>query len=356
MKGPALLLLLFSLSFLQESGKGQGDSSQQFFAANNPEIRYFGRIDFSNPLLPRFWQPGTYLEARFQGTSCGFIVEDEMKGNTHNYLEIAVDDTLLYRVKLQESIDTIFAVRGLREGPHRILICKNTETLCGWIRFEGFLCPKLLSPPALPRRKIEFIGNSITCGARSDTREFSCSGGAWYDQSNAYLSYGPVTARALGAQWVISAYSGIGLIHSCCGMTITMPEVYGKMDQNSLDWDFSRYQPELITICLGQNDGIEDSVKFCSAYVDFIHQVQAVNPHAVILCLSSPMADSILAPVLKRYICGVVGFLRASGARNIHSFFFSKRYFHSCYDHPNLKEHQEIAAELTPYIRSLMHW
>ena len=355
-KAPSLFLIWFVFFFLTATGKTLPGSSLHFFAADDPLIQYFGRVDFTNPLRPRFWQPGTYLDARFQGTSCGFIVGDQMQGDNHNYLEIEVDDTLLYRLKLQRSTDTILVVKGLGDGPHKILICKSTETICGWLQFEGFLCRKLLSPPERPRRKMEFIGNSITCGARSDTREFSCTEGQWFDESNAYQSYGPITARTLGAQWVISAYSGIGLIHSCCGIPITMPEIYGKTDQHNLDWDFSRYQPDVITICLGQNDGIQDSTLFCGAYVNFIHQVRTANPHAVIICLSSPMADSILAPVLKRYITGVVRFLQASGEKDIHSFFFSKRYYHSCYDHPNLEEHKEIAAELSPFIRSIMDW
>ena len=38
----------------------------------------------------------------------------------------------------------------------------------------GVWCRKLLSPPAKPKRKIEFIGNSITCGTGADQSVIPC--------------------------------------------------------------------------------------------------------------------------------------------------------------------------------------
>ena len=69
-----------------------------------------------------------------------------------------------------------------------------------------------LSPK--PVRRMEFIGNSITCGTGSDQSVVPCDKGVWQDQHNAYLSYGPAVARSFNAQWQLSAVSGIGLMHS----------------------------------------------------------------------------------------------------------------------------------------------
>ena len=43
---------------------------------------------------------------------------------------------------------------------------------------------------------IEFIGNSITCGAAADPSEVPCDAGVYHDQHNAYAAYGPRVARA----------------------------------------------------------------------------------------------------------------------------------------------------------------
>src|SRR3569833_1124563 len=100
------------------------------------------------------------------------------------------------------------------------------------------------------------------------------------------MSYGPLTARALNAQWQLSAYSGIGLVHSCCDMKYVMPQVFDKVNMaaDSIAWDFSKYIPDVVTITLGQNDGKQDSTLFCGEYVKFIKTVHSKYPKAHIIC------------------------------------------------------------------------
>ena len=191
-----------------------------------------------------------------------------------------------------------------------------------------------------------------------DFSAFPCNKGKWYDQHNAWMSYGPLTARTLNAQWHLSAVSGIGLVHSCCDMHITMPQVFDKinMRDDTISWDFKSYIPDVVTVCLGQNDGVQDSAIFCSAYIYFIQVIRSRYPHADIVCLTSPMGDEFLTGVLKNYISSIVSTLNNGGDEKIHSFFFAKRYHNGCGGHPGYKEHQEIAAEVTAYIKKLKHW
>ncbi|HXL72683.1 MAG TPA: hypothetical protein VN963_03575, partial [bacterium] len=44
--------------------------------ANDPNIQYSGRFDFSNPLAPRFDWPAVSISAVFQGTSIGILLTD----------------------------------------------------------------------------------------------------------------------------------------------------------------------------------------------------------------------------------------------------------------------------------------
>ncbi len=207
---------------------------------------------------------------------------------------------------------------------------------------------------------MEFIGNSITCGTGADQSEIACGKGVWQDQHNAYLAYGPVTARAVDAQWMLSSVSGIGLVHSCCGMDVVMPQVYDHINmrdpKDSLLWNFDQYSPDVVTICLGQNDGIQDSALFCTAYVQFIQQLRNHYPASKIICLTSPMADSSLVVAQKKYLTGIVDAIKQKGDENVSHYFFSKRFYHGCDSHPDLAEHQEIAGELTAYVKSLMGW
>ncbi len=331
----------------------------QFIGADHRDIQYTGRIDFSNPKLPRFWTAGVYIQVKFKGTSCSIIVNDEeLGGKSHNYLEIAIDQQKPFRIQTTGKTDTIAIATGLQRGAHTLTICKNTEALIGYLEFAGLLCESILPMPAKPQRKIEFIGNSITSGMGSDLSVVPCDSAAWYDQHNAYFSYGPTIARALKAQYHLTSESGIGLMHSCCDKPFVMPQVFDKVNiaTNTMSWDFSKYIPDVVTVCLGQNDGIQDSVKFCTAYVDFIHTVRKHYPSAQIICLTSPMADAALTKALKNYLTGIVNHTNAQGDKKISKYFYSRSFNSGCGGHPDLKEHQLIANELTAYIRSVMKW
>ncbi|MCB0640435.1 MAG: hypothetical protein KDC44_02295, partial [Phaeodactylibacter sp.] len=116
------------------------------------------------------------------------------------------------------------------------------------------------------------------------------------------------------------------------------------------------YQPELVTVCLGQNDGVQDSVAFCTAYVDFIEDIRSQYPKAYILCLSSPMADPVLNEVLQSYLPAVVQEVHRTGDEQVGYFFFSKQYTGGCDSHPNLEDHALIAGELTAYLKRQLGW
>ena len=354
-------LVCFCTIFMAASYAQNKSERAHFFSADNKLIQYVGRIDFNDRKLPRYWQPGVYVKARFTGTFCNVIVNDEMLwGKNHNYLEIVVDDTVLYRLETKGKRDTIRVANGLSNGSHTILIAKNTEANIGYLEFVGLQCKSLLPLDKKPTRKMEFIGNSITCGASADESEIPCGKGVWQDQHNAYLAYGPVTARNLNAQWILSSVSGIGLIHSCCNMDIVMPQVYDNINMrnknDSLKWNFANYQPDVVTVCLGQNDGVQDSTLFCTAYMQFLQRLRGDYSKVKIVCLTSPMADSLLAASERKYLSSIVNFMNKKGDQNVSYFFFAKRYFHGCDSHPDVREHKEIAAELTAYIKKLMNW
>lgn len=336
----------------------KAQSKAQFFAADDARIQYTGRFDLTDAKRPRCWAPGAYLTVRFQGPSCEVDLTDEvLHGTSHNYVEIVVDGVPSRR-QLTGKSNTLVVAQGLPNTAHTLTVCKDTEALIGYLEFTGLRCAQLLAPPARPGRRIEFIGNSITCGMGADLAAIACDQGQWYDQHNAYLAYGPRTARALGAEWQLTAESGIGLLHSCCDKPNRMPEEFGTTDLHvgGRAWDFRRYQPDVVTVCLGQNDGVQDSVQFCGAYVTFLKTLRAVYPRARLVCLTSPMADARLTAVLRRYLTGVVAVARAGGEPNVDSFFFARSYHAGCGAHPSLAEQELIAGELTGYLKNALHW
>jgi hypothetical protein len=329
-----------------------------FYKADDPHIKYVGRVDFSNPLAPRFWSPGVYVQAKFKGTSLSITVNDEtLYGVTHNYLEIAIDNDKPIRIQTTGKTSVLQAASNLSPGEHTVTICKDTESGIGYIEFVGLTCEKLLTLHQ-PKRKIEFIGDSITCGSSMDVSTVKCDQGKWYDQHNAYMSYGPTTARMLDAQWHVTAVSGIGLIHSCCNMNVLMPQVFDKVNlrADTLQWNFNNYTPDVVTICLGQNDGKQDSTAFCSAYVSFIKQIRSNYPKADIVCLNSPMGNAELTVMLKKYITSIELYMNNSGDKKVSHYFFSGGYNNGCGTHPDMAQHQLIAQQLSGYLKGLENW
>lgn len=354
-------VVLFSLLFLWvlASLQARANTKLNFYSPDHPFIQYTGRIDFTDPLLPRFWQPGVYIAFRFKGNECEIVLNDEVLwGNSHNYIELVVDGKE-YRLQMKSKCDTISLTAYISErGEHTAIVCKNTEANIGYLELAGIRCSELVKSKSKPLRKIEFIGNSITCGMGNDDSEIPCGKRNWYDQHNAWLSYGALTARSVNAQYHLSSVSGIGLMHSCCNMDVIMPAVFDKisMRNNAIQWDFANYQPDVVTVCLGQNDGVQDSAAFCTNYISFMQQLRQYYPRATFILLSSPMADERLRNFLRLSIRAVRLHLTQAGDNKIFTHVFEKQFIGGCDAHPSGKEHKQIATELTTVIKTIMNW
>jgi len=355
---PVILFGILLISLLQSTGTIAQRIPSRFYAADNEHIQYIGRIDFTNPKLPRFWQPGVYINLKFSGDVCVIILNDEHLWNkNYNYLEIVLDGKAK-RIQTKSAKDTINLSEGLSNGVHTLTICKNTEANIGYLEFVGIRCLLLLEPNPKPKRKIEFIGNSITCAASSDMSQIPCGKGVWQDQHNAYMGYAAVTSRTLNTQYHLSAVSGIGLMRSCCGMDIVMPPVFDKisMRNDTINWNFANYQPDVVTVCLGQNDGIQDSTAFCDNYIAFIKQLRGYYPKAQLILLSSPMASGTLKQFMVSSLTAVRKKVYSNGDKKVATYFFAKSYTGGCDYHPSLAEHTLIAKELTVAIKKIMKW
>jgi len=351
-------LVLMLLACLNAIGSSK-PADLKLFKADDPHIQYYGRIDNSNPVTPRIWAPGAYIIAKFKGPKCQVLINDEAGGANHNYLEIVIDGKNPYRVELTAKENTLDVPDDLSDSEHMLLICKDTESNIGYIDFIGIRCEKLLSLPAKPKRKIEYFGDSITSGTGMDLSVIPCGKGQWYDQHNAYMSYGALTSRNLGAQWHLTALAGVGLVHSCCNMNVVMPQIYDKvfLRNDTILWNFDKYTPDVVTICLGQNDGPkQDSALFCSTYVNLVKAIRKHYSKADIICLTSPMGDKTLTSVLQKYLTAITASLNAAGDQRVYKYFFSKQYHNGCGGHPDLDEHKLIAGELTAYIKQLKGW
>src|SRR6185295_687477 len=100
------------------------------------------------------------------------------------------------------------AATGLPDKEHTLELFKRTEPLVGTTQFLGLQIPKgkLLPLPARAKRRIEIVGDSISCGYGNE----SANQNEHFEPKteNNYLAYGAVAARAVGAEYVSVAWSG----------------------------------------------------------------------------------------------------------------------------------------------------
>jgi lysophospholipase L1-like esterase len=219
------------------------------------------------------------------------------------------------------------------------------------------------------RKKIEFIGNSITAGMANDTKDIPCGTGKWYDQHNAYMAYGPRVARALNIDFMVSAVSGIGIYRNWNSTYPAMPQVYEsaylEIDSNQR-WDFNRYTPDVVSIALGTNDFSDgdgktarlpfDSAIFINTYVSFIGTIYSHYPNTQIALLTSPMlsgAKRDLHFACLQSVKAKAGVLYPA-KKPVEIFRFKPMVPKGCSYHPDLKDHEVLAEEVMPFFKKLL--
>jgi hypothetical protein len=182
---------LFSCALLVTiliSCSGRGETI--LVTPDQPEIIYTGRFDFSDKLKPVFMYSGCAIKTIFTGTSVELIMKDD---SLRNMFTVILDDSL-FVITANRSDSTYLLADSLRDTRHSLEIYKRTEWHGGNTTFLGFRLDhgSKLYKPEIKERRIEFIGDSYTCGygneGLSQTENFK------YETENNYLSFGAIAA------------------------------------------------------------------------------------------------------------------------------------------------------------------
>jgi lysophospholipase L1-like esterase len=334
--------------------------------ADDPHIQYVGRICFDNPKQPRFTFPGVQINAGFTGTSLRMIAKPQS-----GYFMVQIDDAEPFKVAFRGERDSVATLAtALQRGEHVVRMMYIIEGYELKPDFRGLILDegaRLLPPPALPKRTIEFIGNSITCGYGNES--IVAPDPFEYETENHYLTYAQLTCRALGAYAHVVARSGIGVYRSYGGPKEGTPEnvmtteyEYTNLYDRSERWDFNRFQPQLVCINLGTNDlstNNYDTTLLKAAYQRFLKQVRSHNPKAKIVFLCGSMLNGKELDIARNILNEVTEEAHKQGDKNVYRFDFTPQTGELGYGaswHPSLKQHEKMAVELTTYLRKLMKW
>ena len=313
-------------------------------------------------------------------------------GATRVKLELLADDTVLdpekeaylprFEIRLngERIIDTRLTAKeeavtvfdGTVARDEEIRLIKLNESTSNLLALKRIDTDGKVSPlPDKPVR-IEFIGDSITCGygveGKSEAETFTTA------TENAGKSYAFLTAEALNADAVLTCFSGHGLISGYTDNpavrndTDLVQPYYEQEGRNEFRLatgkraeettrDFTAFQPDWIVINLGTNDlswcgtDPERGVLFAKQYTAFLKTVRKHNPKAEILCILGVMGTG-LNPMMQR---GAEAYSEETGDRKIHLLMLeeqnaSRDGYGSDY-HPNEITQRQLARKVTDAIR-----
>jgi hypothetical protein len=334
--------------------------------ANN--MRPFGRSLLNGQQHLELISSACHLGFSFEGTT--FRMQVSLPSWLHhNYLQYELDGVYQKKIRIDSALKEPLVITAPAAGKHTIWIYKATEPYAGIIIHSvNAQNLKALQRPAAPL--IEFIGNSITCGAAADASEVPCGSGEYHDQHNAYMAYGPRVARALGVNYIMSSVSGIGIYRNWNSDGPTMPQVYEKTDfqlQSQQGWSFSTYTPQIVSIALGTNDFSDgdgksprhsfDSAVFVQHYIQFVQLVRTKYPKAQIALLSSAMLHDRKRALLQNCLSAVKEKTDAlfPASKPVALYFFQPMQAKGCTGHPSVADHEVLANQLVPFYRNLLN-
>jgi GDSL-like lipase/acylhydrolase family protein/carbohydrate esterase-like protein len=335
-------------------------------------IVYVGRFDRTDPGAPACQWSASEVRMRVKGPT--LIAQIEEKGEDR--WQVVVDGVPLEVLTLRPGLDSytvdlshvgareaITGVTSVRVAPevHDVLLVKRTEAFVGTTRFRGFDAPGgSFSRAHAARRRIEVIGDSITCGfgneAANQQEKFTAA------TENAYMSYASIAARTVDADVTLLAWSGRKMWPNA-----TMPAIYDLILPTREDskYDFSGSAPQAVVINLATNDfgaGNPDETQWTAAYEAFIRRIWTHYPRAqVFATFGGMMSDAY--PAGQQALSAVRGYITRMVARmhdpRVHIVEFDVQNAADGFGadwHPSLKTDAKMGARLAEALRKEMNW
>lgn len=345
------IILLLGLSICSLLLYGQ----QKNIPADHSSVQYTGRFDFTDPLNPVFMYSGCMIRTGFTGTSLSIKLTDD---SLRNWFTVKIDDSL-FTFKADDANGIYQLAKNLKNTQHTVEVSRRTEWHGGNTTFSGFLIDSNANTYTLHvlKRSIEFIGNSVTCGYgnRGKSRETHFT----YETEDNYYTYGALIARSLNASYIAVCRSGIGMYQSYSGDTnFVQPKLYDEIVVGSKRvWDYKNNQPDIVVIELGANDLAPplDSIAFADAYIRFVKKIRNQYPLANIICAAGPDLPGDSNSKFQSYVKAVTNHF-VNSDKGVHYFYFGIIDTNGSDWHPDLKEHEQMAEWLLPFVKRVARW
>ncbi|HEX7664294.1 MAG TPA: SGNH/GDSL hydrolase family protein [Polyangiaceae bacterium] len=337
------------------------DGAAPAIDAGPPEdVHFLGRFDTSDPKGPRFAYPGSTIGTSFTGTGIAVTLADQ----GDDYFTVVVDDgkpTALHTSGTQSYV----LVQGLATGTHTVTIAKRTESFQGIVQFQGFApIDGAIVPTPFPfTRKIEMIGDSITCGYGDLGAGPSCHFSA--DTEDETQAWGAVAAASLGAMHTAISYSGKGVFRNNDGSTTDlMPEIWTRTfaDDSTSTWDFTKYVPDVVVVNLATNDFSKGDPgnDFITAYGAFLNVLRTKYPSAHLVGVIGTMLGEPQHTTALGYVQAAVKAANDGGDAKVTALDLGIQDQDAdgigCDYHPSVATQAKMGAKLAAHVKTIIGW
>ena len=349
------------------------------FKANEDKVRVLGRTRVVDAIRYIDYSCSG-IEFEFVGTKIDMVLctdnskwEEIFKAWVAVFVDDETEPSKRFFLDSDEAIYNIY--EGNTSRKVKIRLVKMSEVAFTKVAIKEIIVEgeEGIKPTNSKERRIEFIGDSITCGYGIEgvfnTDIFNTT------QENPWEAYAAKTARYFNADFNCVSWSGIGIISSWTDQDVAndewlMPMLYKYTDaalDKSLDiaeyevWDNSIFDPQLIVINLGTNDAsytknIEGRVaSFQEAYYKLLQQVRERNPKSEIICALGVMGQD-LCPAIE---AAVNEFKANTNDEKVHTHVFEVQLESDGIGsdwHPSLKTQAKMSKSLISKVKKVMKW
>lgn len=358
----------------KESPESTEKKEDQQLVVTSENAKLIGRTFIKDNIL-WFSLSGSGAEFKFKGKRCEVTVRGDSMVTQPIHsprFAIYVDGIRLMDKTMEKGIETVEVLNTESEEEHVIRVIKLSESSDSTMGLVEITCDSgaTVTPTSEKSLKMEFVGDSITCG-------YGVDGVYNVDQYSTSIedctkAYAIKTAEKLDADYSLVSYSGYGIISgwSAAGEIHDdqrLPDYYTKFGKSNgtfalgtkpidIEWDFS-YKPDFVVINLGTNDAtytkgdaekIED---YTVHYVEFLKLVREKNPDAKIVCVLGVMGQDLCPAVedtVNRY-------KTETGDNEVYYLKLDQQGSEVVVDwHPTEASHEHAADQVSEFIKTLI--
>ncbi len=347
--------------------------------ANDERIISMGRKNVTPEGSVKFYHAGTQLHFRFKGTylKINLLYENCWGELSLGLLTDGIQNSIPLLINQELRSECIVLAENLESGKtHDIILYKKH----GGNQFleiaEAETDGEFIKAAPLPELKIEVYGDSVCAGevidadgfeGKNDPEDHNCR---YTDVWNSFVMQ---TARSLGTQIHNISQGGLALLNGTGYFNepqdypgletvydrTNYTDMFGELDE----WDFNNYKADIVIIAIGQNDrhdGINENdninivepsyrEKWKSAYKKICRRLNEAYGGPCFILTTTILFHDV---AWDEAIGEIKDELVSEGIKAHHNIFI--RNGKGTPGHPRLSEHNEMAGELTGFIKQIL--